>query len=174
MRGRALDNGGEQSSYPWPTVPSIEHAGISRRRCAASTCCTGLLLVALVWLAAEPLIVEAQSRRVDSLIGMVYRGEPRDRARAAMALGRLEPGPRGIEALVFAARDASPMVRYAATVALERVGDASALGALRMLVTDPDRQIREAATAAIAAIEARERASRGPRRVVSGMVIRPL
>lgn len=78
----------------------------------------------------------------------------RARTRAALALGA-SADPTMSDALASALRDAHPAVRAAAATGLGRIGTRAQLTALRALSSDRETSVREAATRAIAAIEAR-------------------
>jgi hypothetical protein len=79
----------------------------------------------------------------------------RVRAQAALSLGSQTPSPAITTALVAALRDDSAPVRAAAAQSLARVGDQSALSPLRALDHDSEAAVRQAATTAVAAIQAR-------------------
>lgn len=92
----------------------------------------------------------------DHLIRMLAESDAfRVRVLSANALGSRTPCGPITSALIAALRDSEASVRAAAAASLSRVGDSSALSALRGMSSDRESAVREAATDAIAAIEAR-------------------
>lgn len=85
----------------------------------------------------------------------------RVRAQAALRLGDLPSTPAIVQALVTALRDSDASVRAAAATSLGRVGDASAVSALRGMSSDSAPEVRSAATAAITAIQGRAASGSG-------------
>jgi HEAT repeat protein len=77
--------------------------------------------------------------------------DPRVRAQAADALGRCDHADRAaaIDALVRAADDPHPSVRYAALLSLGELGAAQAVGSLVDRLGDGEPLVREAATIAL-------------------------
>jgi HEAT repeat protein len=77
----------------------------------------------------------------------------RVRAQAAISLGTVESSQTALSALVEALGDAHPAVRAAAATSLGRIGNSSAVAALRRLERDPEEPVRSAATAAVSRLE---------------------
>lgn len=107
--------------------------------------------------AAGPSTAAAQCQEgTDTLIARLAESESfRVRVLAANALGSRLPCVPITTALVAALRDPVEAVRAAAASSLGRVGDASALSALRGMSSDGETAVRDAARDAIAAIEGR-------------------
>jgi hypothetical protein len=78
----------------------------------------------------------------------------RVRAQAAISLGGIAGSPEVTQALERALRDEHPAVRAAAANSLGRVGDASALPALRAVAKDAEAPVRSAVQAAVAKLQA--------------------
>lgn len=117
-----------------------------------------IAIVSLLALVASlgPAPASAQTDRAAYMINMLAVSTAfRVRAQAALRLGDMPPSPAITQALVTALRDTDDSVRAAAAQSLGRVGDSSALSALRALDHDSATPVRQAATAAIAAITAR-------------------
>jgi hypothetical protein len=94
--------------------------------------------------------------RTDYLVRLLQTSTAfRVRAQAAISLGSGLPDPGVTSALIAALRDENAAVRAAAANSLGRVGDASAVSGLRAAERDSEAAVRSAATAAIAAIQAR-------------------
>lgn len=92
----------------------------------------------------------------------------RARARAALALGAsADPAMAG--PLATALRDDNAAVRAAAADGLARIGGPTQIAALRALSRDPERRVRDAATRALSAIEARVQAPIPARSTSPGM-----
>lgn len=115
-----------------------------------------------VWAAVAALSLLASipkaraDERTDYLVRLLQTSTAfRVRAQAAISLGSVEPEPAVISALTAALRDENAAVRAAAASSLGRVGDASALPALRAAERDPEPPVRQAVAAAVAAIQAR-------------------
>ncbi len=120
--------------------------------------------LALALAAAAPVQrAAAQTDRSAYLIQLLSTSSAfRVRAQAALSLGGMGPSPAVQQALVTALRDPDATVRAAAAQSLGRVGDAGALTALRGLAHDSAPQVQQAATAAIASIQARGSSSTPP------------
>lgn len=86
----------------------------------------------------------------------------RVRARAAISLGTAQADPAVVGALSAALGDDHHTVRAAAASSLERLGDPSALRALRRAARDSDPRVRTAVGRAVAALERIQRTQ--PRR----------
>lgn len=110
------------------------------------------------------LVLGASVARADARTDYLVRilqtsAEFRVRAQAAIALGGMSPSDQISQALVRGLSDADPSVRAACAASLERVGDASALVALRAAASDGDGNVRTAASRAQRAIESRARSA---------------
>ncbi len=117
-----------------------------------------LLWVVLVLAAlAGPTRGSAQTGdRAAYMINMLATSSAfRVRAQAALRLGEMPSTPAIVQALVTALRDSDATVRAAAATSLGRVGDTTAISALRGLSSDSAPPVRSAATAAITAIQGR-------------------
>ena len=77
----------------------------------------------------------------------------RVRAQAAISLGGIGGAPEVTIALKGALRDEHPAVRAAAANSLGRLGDASAIGSLRIASKDAEAPVRAAVQAALAKLE---------------------
>lgn len=111
----------------------------------------GLLLAAFVSFVPRAAAMD----RTEYLIHLLQTSDTfRVRAQAALSLGRLQGDPRVTKALAGALRDPHPAVRAAAASSLERLGDPSALPALRYARHDHDKTVRKAVHRAIARLEA--------------------
>lgn len=106
---------------------------------------------------APPSSASAQcASGTDTLLERLAESESfRVRVLAANALGSRLPCAAITAALVTALRDDAEAVRAAASSSLGRVGDTSALPALRAMSSDAEAAVRDAARDAIAAIESR-------------------
>lgn len=108
-----------------------------------------------------PLLAHADAR-TDYLVRLLRTSDAfRVRAQAALSLGSVGAEPQVIEALTAALRDDAPAVRAAAASSLERLGDPSALPALRSASSDRERAVAEAARSAVRALERVARAGGG-------------
>lgn len=108
-----------------------------------------------------PLLAHADAR-TDYLVRLLRTSDAfRVRAQAALSLGSVGAEPQVIEALTAALRDDAPAVRAAAASSLERLGDPSALPALRTASSDRERAVAEAARSAVRALERVARAGGG-------------
>lgn len=83
----------------------------------------------------------------------------RVRAQAAISLGAVQSSPSALSALTAALGDAHPAVRAAAASSLGRIGDGSAIAALRRVERDPEEPVRSAAKASIAKLELDQRSA---------------
>jgi hypothetical protein len=100
-----------------------------------------------------PVRVHADTR-TDFLVRMLIDSDQfRVRTQAALALGARPSEPQAVRALTEALRDDHPAVRAASASALERLGDRSALSALRAARKDRDSSARGAIERALAALE---------------------
>lgn len=98
--------------------------------------------------------------RTDYLIRLLKNSNTfRVRAQAALSLGRVENDDKVVMALSKALGDDHPAVRTAAAASLERLGDPSALGALRNAKRDSDAAARRAVARAIEKLERIARSS---------------
>ena len=122
----------------------------SIRGSAASVAFAALLSLAILAPAARA------DERSDYLVRLLQTSTAfRVRTQAAISLGSGLPDPAVTAALAAALRDENAAVRAAAANSLGRVGDSSVLPALRTAERDSEAAVRTAATAAIAAIQAR-------------------
>jgi hypothetical protein len=111
-------------------------------------------LVAVGILAMTAGSPAAGQGRADYLIRLLKTSDTfRVRAQAALSLGRLEADEAVVGALSGALRDPHPAVRSAAASSLEKLGDPSALPALRLARKDDNSTAREAVHRAIASLE---------------------
>jgi hypothetical protein len=115
---------------------------------------TWLALIGALVLASA--VASAQTDRSDYFIGLLGSSTSFSvRAQAALALGRVTPTSEVRTALTAALRDEAPAVRAAAASAMQRLGDAQLLAALRAAVgSERDATVRDAEQRAIASIEA--------------------
>lgn len=119
-----------------------------------------LLLVLLAFALFAGTGAARADARTDYLVRILQTGEEfRVRAQAAIALGGMSPSDQIVQALVRGLGDADPSVRAACAASLERVGDGSALAALRTASTDRETTVRIAANRATRAIETRTRSA---------------
>ena len=118
-----------------------------------------LCFAVLVWIGSSATTAEAQGPRTQYIVRMLQTAPaPAVRVEAALTLGAGEPSPLVTRALVEALGDDVPVVRAAALRSLQRVGDETALDALRQLVRKSGAaEVRAQALAAISAIERRPR-----------------
>ncbi|MCZ7532194.1 MAG: HEAT repeat domain-containing protein [Acidimicrobiia bacterium] len=97
--------------------------------------------------------LDAQSANVHFITVSQLAADPSEPVRAAAAEKLGLCGSRGLKALATCESDAAATVREATATAYGEIGDASALGWLADAASsDGDRQVREAAVAAIGAI----------------------
>lgn len=114
------------------------------------------LFVSLALFVASVSVVAAQTDRSAYLIQLLGTSSAfRVRAQAALSLGGMGPSPAVQQALIAALRDDDATVRAAAAQSLGRVGDSGAITPLHGLDHDSAAPVRQAATAAIASIQAR-------------------
>lgn len=101
---------------------------------------------------ATTALTEEQSRvNFEAIVVLLGDGEPSVRAAAAEKLGVC--GPRALDALGSAQRDAEPKVREAVATAYGELGSSETLKWLiEVTRDDPDRTVTEAAVAALGAI----------------------
>lgn len=119
----------------------------------------GLLVAALLSLAASA----AARDRTGYLIHLLRTSDTfRVRAQAALSLGRVDPSEAVTKALSGALRDPHPAVRSAAASSLQRLGDPSALPALKLARNDEHATVRKSVRRAIGRLE--RIASSRPRR----------
>ena len=124
----------------------------SLRRLARAAAACAIVLVSALVLTVAPR-VEAQDR-TEYMIRLLRTSDSfRVRAQAALSLGRVDTTPEVVRALSQALGDEHPSVRTAAAASLERLGDPSALGALRNRRSDRDSTVRNAIESAIRALE---------------------
>jgi HEAT repeat protein len=114
---------------------AMSHANPAVRACAVD---------ALVACASDPAEVETQLRP------LLADAHPRVRARAAVGLARVRPGPRATDRVVAMMRSPDPATRAAAVVALGDLGERADL--IERAVTDLDADVRKAALGPLAAI----------------------
>jgi hypothetical protein len=81
----------------------------------------------------------------------------RVRAQAAISLGGVGAASDVVEALAASLGDDHPAVRASAAASLGRLGDVTALRALRKVASDPEPPVRSAVQAAIARLESTQR-----------------
>lgn len=103
----------------------------------------------------------AHANTADFLISKLQSSSHfRVRAQAALSLSQVPASTRVVNALTMALKDAHPAVRSSAAASLQRLGNPSALPALKALLHDSDTTVRRAAQRAIQALE--EAAPPGP------------
>lgn len=113
----------------------------------------GLALVAVLLASFTP--TASATDRTEYLIHLLQTSDTfRVRTQAALSLGRVQGDERVVKALSGALRDPHPAVRSAAASSLERLGDPSALPALRYARKDRDATVRKAVRRAITRLEA--------------------
>jgi HEAT repeat protein len=88
---------------------------------------------------------------LDAALRDLEHSDPRVRAQATDALGRVDDGDRGtaVTALVRAVEDAHPSVRYAALLSLGELGAGEAVDAILARLGDGEPLVREAAAIAL-------------------------
>lgn len=120
-----------------------------------------VMVSALLSAGVAPLLAHADAR-TDYLVRLLRTSDAfRVRAQAALSLGSVSPEPQVVEALSGALGDDSPAVRAAAAASLERLGDPSALPALRAASNDRERAVADAARSAVRALERVARSGAG-------------
>lgn len=101
----------------------------------------------------SPMFARADAR-TDYLVRLLRTSDAfRVRAQAALSLASATAEPSVIEALTAALGDESSAVRAAAASSLERLGDVSAIPALRAAERDSERGVRDAVSRAVRALE---------------------
>ena len=149
-----------------PTGSSSTSRSHGAHRGAASRALLAALLV-VVPAAVAPLAASADAR-TDYLVRALRSSSMfRVRAQAAISLGAVQAEPQVIEALTQALSDDHPAVRAASAAALERLGDPSALPALRRASGDREAAVRNAAERAVRNLERMAR-SRPRSRTIPG------
>lgn len=105
---------------------------------------------AALWTSASAMA----DARTDFFINNLRNSDSfRVRSSAALALGRVAPNQTVLRTLMGALGDTNPAVRIAAATSLGRLGDASALSALRRKQRDREPSVVEAVRSAIRALE---------------------
>ncbi|GAB4212430.1 MAG: hypothetical protein OHK0013_35180 [Sandaracinaceae bacterium] len=113
-----------------------------------------VLAIAVVSLTLVTFHAVRADERTDYLVRLLQTSTAfRVRAQAAISLGSVPSEPSVIQALTAALADENPAVRAAAASSLGRLGNPSALTALRALERDPEAAVRTAAAEAVAALQ---------------------
>lgn len=134
---------------------------VSTRRNRWATWGLALAMLGFGLMAASAAEADARS---DYLVRLLRTSEAfRVRAQAAISLGRVDASPEIVRALSEALRDEHASVRSAAASSLERLGDPSALDALRSRRRDSDSAARRAIASAIRTLERVARSGGGSR-----------
>jgi hypothetical protein len=119
-----------------------------------------LFAAGAVLLRAAPAAADARS---DYLIRLLSGSTQfRVRAQAAISLGSVDAAADVVAALASALKDEHPAVRAAAANSLGRLGDSTALPALRKANEDPEAPVRDAAKAAVTKLESSARGRGDP------------